>query len=231
MIDLYFWTTSNGYKPLIFLEEAGMAYTLKPVDISKDEQFKPDFLKISPNNRIPAIVDQDASFDAPDAPLSIFESGAILQYLAEKSGRFLPAGGPARAQVLQWLNWQMGGVGPMFGQYKHFVDFASEDVPYAKKRYTDEVRRLLGVLEKQLANNDFVAGDYSIADMAIFPWVRGVLARFEGFANVQRWVDAIDARPAVRRAYEVGETAGLIARIPKKSRTRFSDRRYPAKAA
>ena len=218
MIDLYFWTTPNGYKPLIFLEEAGLAYTLKPVNISKGDQFKPDFLKISPNNRIPAIVDQDASFEATDVPLSVFESGAILQYLAEKSGKFLPASGPARSQVLQWLNWQMGGIGPMFGQYHHFVHYAYEDLPYAKERYTKEVERLLGVLDKQLASSEFMAGEYSIADMATYPWIVGKLETFKGFPNVQRWVDAIAARPAVQRAYAAGKSLNTVPTVTEESK-------------
>lgn len=230
MIDLYFWTTPNGYKPLIFLEEAGLAYSLKPVNISKGEQFGYEFLKISPNNRIPAIVDQDASY-LFEAPLSIFESGAILQYLAEKTGQFLPAGGPARARVLQWLNWQMGGVGPMFGQYLHFVDYAPEDVPYAKERYTSEVKRLLGVLDKALGESDFVAGDYSIADMAIYPWVFRMLERFEGFPNVQRWADVITARPAVRRAYAAGKALNTVPTITEESKALLFGGKNAARAA
>lgn len=214
MIDLYFWTTPNGYKPLILLEEAGLDYAIRPVNIATGDQFEPDFLRISPNNRIPAIVDHDAA----DGPVSLFESGAILQYLAEKVGKFLPRNGTRRAEVLQWLNWQMGGVGPMFGQYHHFVDFADVDIPYAKNRYTSEVERLLGVLDRQLAGNEFVAGDYSIADMAIYPWVRGDLERFDGFMNVCRWASTMADRPATIRAYEIGRSINTAATITKDSR-------------
>ena len=216
MIDLYFWTTPNGYKPLLFLEEVGLEYAIKPVNISKGEQFEPEFLKISPNNRIPAIVDE-----APvggSEPLSLFESGAILQYLAEKEGRLLPTETKARAEVLQWLNWQMGGVGPMFGQYLHFVDYAPEDLPYAKDRYTREAKRLLGVLDKQLAGNEFVAGEYSIADIAIYTWVRRILDRFEGVENVWRWASAIAERPATIRTYEKGAAINTVPTINEESK-------------
>ena len=202
MIDLYFWTTPNGYKPAILLEELGVPYALRPINISKGEQFEPAFLKISPNNRIPAIVDQ-APLGIGD-PLSVFESGAILQYLAEKKGRFLPSETKARAEVLQWLNWQMGGVGPMFGQYFHFSRYAPENIQYGIDRYRKEAERLYGVLDQRLEDRDFVAGDYSIADMAIYPWIRNTISEFSGFENVQRWIDLIAARPAVRRAYEKG---------------------------
>ena len=157
MIELYFWTTPNGYKPLLFLEEAGIDYEIRPVNISKGEQFEPEFLKISPNNRIPAIVDYDP--EDGGAPLAQFESGAILQYLAEKTGKFIPEDARGRAEVLQWLNWQMGGLGPMFGQYLHFVDYAPEDLPYAKDRYTREAERLLAVLDKRLEDREYLAGE------------------------------------------------------------------------
>ncbi len=205
MIELYFWTTPDGYKPLLFLEEAGIDYEIRAINISKGEQFEPAFLKISPNNRIPAIVDH-----APEdggAPLAQFESGAILQYLAEKTGKFIPEDSRDRAEVLQWLNWQMGGIGPMFGQYLHFVDYAPVDIPYAKDRYTREAERLLNVLDKQLEGRDYVAGEYSIADMAIYPWLRQRIERFEGFDNVRRWARTIADRPATIAAYEKG--AGL----------------------
>ncbi|MEE8371240.1 MAG: glutathione S-transferase N-terminal domain-containing protein, partial [Sphingomonadales bacterium] len=161
MIDLYFWTTPNGYKPLLFLEEAGMEYAIKPVNISKGEQFEPAFLEISPNNRIPAIVDNDP--EGSGEPLAQFESGAILQYLAEKSGKFLPTAAAPRAEVLQWLHWQMGGLGPMLGQYFHFSRYAPEKIAYGIDRYKKEAERLYGVLDGQLAGRDYVAGDYSIA--------------------------------------------------------------------
>ena len=216
MIELYFWTTPNGYKPLLFLEEAGIDYEIRAINISKGEQFEPAFLKISPNNRIPAIVDH-----APEdggAPLAQFESGAILQYLAEKTGKFIPEDSRDRAEVLQWLNWQMGGIGPMFGQYLHFVDYAPEDLPYAKERYTREAERLLGVLDKQLADREYVAGAYSIADMAIYPWVRQRIERFEGFANVERWVRTVADRPATIRAYEKGAAINTVPTINKESK-------------
>ncbi len=202
MIELYFWTTPNGYKPLLFLEEAGIDYQIHPVNISKGEQFEPAFLKISPNNRIPAIVDRDP--EDGGGPLALFESGAILQYLAEKTGKLIPKDARGRAEVLQWLNWQMGGIGPMFGQYLHFVDYASADLPYAKDRYTREAERLLGVLDTRLEGREYLAGAYSIADLAIYPWVRRILARFEGFENVERWAETIAERPATRSTYEKG---------------------------
>jgi GST-like protein len=216
MIELYFWTTPNGYKPLLFLEEAGIDYEIHPVNISKGEQFAPEFLKISPNNRIPAIVDHDP--EDGGAPLAQFESGAILQYLAEKTGKFIPTDARGRAEVLQWLNWQMGGIGPMFGQYLHFVDYAPVDIPYAKERYTREAERLLGVLDKRLRDREFVAGAYSIADMAIYPWVRRRIERFEGFANARRWVSAVAERPATIRAYEKGAAINTVPTITEDSK-------------
>ena len=216
MIDLYFWTTPNGYKPLLFLEEAGIDYEIRPINISKGEQFEPEFLKISPNNRIPAIVDHDPQDGG--APLAQFESGAILQYLAEKTGKFIPEDARGRAEVLQWLNWQMGGIGPMFGQYLHFVDYAPKDLPYAKERYTREAERLLGVLDKQLEDREYVAGEYSIADMAIYPWVRQRIERFEGFANVERWVRTVADRPSTVRAYEKGAAINTVPTINKESK-------------
>ena len=216
MIDLYFWTTPNGYKPLLFLEEAGIDYQIRPVNISKGAQFEPDFLKISPNNRIPAIVDHDP--EDGGAPLAQFESGAILQYFAEKTGKYLPQDARERADVLQWLNWQMGGIGPMFGQYLHFVDYAPEKLPYAIDRYTREAGRLLGVLDMRLEDGEYVAREYSIADMAIYPWVRQRIERFEGFANVERWVQMVDGRPATVRAYEKGASINTVPTITEESR-------------
>ncbi len=216
MIDLYFWTTTNGYKPLLFLEEAGIDYEIRPVNISKGEQFEPAFLKISPNNRIPAIVDNEP--EDGGAPLAQFESGAILQYLAEKTGKFMPTDSRGRAEVLQWLNWQMGGIGPMFGQYLHFVDYAPKDLPYAKERYTREAERLLGVLDKRLRDREYVAGAYSIADMAIYPWVRQRIERFEGFVNVERWVRTVAERPATVRAYEKGAAINTVPTITEESK-------------
>ena len=203
MIDLHFYPSPNGLKISIMLEECGLPYRIVEVNILRGEQFKPDFLRISPNNRIPAIVDQDA----PGGPLPIFESGAILQYLAEKSGMFLPQASHGRYDVLQWPYWQVGALGPMAGQAHHFRAFASEHVPYGIKRYTDECNRLYGVLDRRLADREFLASDYSIADMACWPWVvfherQG--QALETFPNVQRWFDAVRARPAVRRAYDRG---------------------------
>jgi len=203
MIDLYSWPTPNGHKVHIMLEETGLPYNVHPVNIQTGDQFKPEFLAISPNNRIPAIVDSEG----PDGkPLSIFESGAILIYLAEKSGQFLPSDPRKRVDVLQWLMWQMGGVGPMFGQANHFRSYAPEPIPYAIDRYTKEVRRLYGVMEKQLADRSYLAGDYSIADMMTYPWTL-LYKRYEvemsEYPHVQRWQEAIGARPAVQRGMEV----------------------------
>jgi GSH-dependent disulfide-bond oxidoreductase len=199
MIDLYTWSTPNGRKVSIMLEEVGLPYTVHAVDISKDEQFKPAFLAISPNNRIPAIVDRDN-----DLPL--FESGAILMYLAEKTGKLMPANERARWHTVQWLMWQMGGVGPMLGQIHHFLRAAKGRAPYADERYLKEGKRLYGVLDRQLARSEYVAGDYSIADISIWPWI----SRFEWqtidmneYANVTRWYKAIAARPAVVKGYHV----------------------------
>ncbi len=206
MIDLHYWPTPNGHKVTIFLEECGLAYQLHPVNIGKGEQFKPEFLKIGPNNRMPAIVDH-APADG-GAPLSVFESGAILLYLAEKTGRFIPADLRGRVRTLEWLFWQMGGLGPMNGQNHHFAQYAPEKIPYAIDRYVKESNRLYGVLDRQLAKHEFVAGDYSIADMACYPWIvpyerQG--QKLEDFPHVKRWFEAIMARPAVVRAYEKGE--------------------------
>ncbi|WP_137885890.1 glutathione S-transferase N-terminal domain-containing protein [Pseudomonas sp. 2FE] len=206
MIDLYYWTTPNGHKVSIFLEETGLDYRVRPVHIGKGEQFHPDFLKIAPNNRIPAIVD-NAPADG-GAPLSLFESGAILEYLAEKSGRFLPQDIRARFQVRQWLYWQMGGVGPMAGQNHHFNQYAPEKIPYAIERYVKETARLYGVLDRQLAGREYVAGDYSIADMAIYPWAKlwqGQQQKLEDFPQMALWLERMAARPAVRRAYVLAE--------------------------
>jgi GST-like protein len=202
-IELYTWSTPNGRKISIALEELGLAYRVHPINISKDEQFAPDYLQISPNNKIPAIVDPQG----PDGEaLALFESGAILVYLAEKAGRLLPAAARARYEALQWLMWQMGGFGPMLGQAHHFRRFAKEQIPYAIDRYSNEARRLYGVLDKRLGQADFVAGDYGIADIAIFPWAarhewQGIA--LEEFSNVKRWYDAIAARPAVQKGMAV----------------------------
>jgi GST-like protein len=206
MIDLHYWPTPNGHKITLFLEEAGLDYTIKPVDIGKGEQFEAPFLRISPNNRMPAIVDHAPSDGG--APISTFESGAILLYLANKTQRFIPQDLRGRIAVNEWLFWQMSGLGPMTGQYGHFNVYAPEKIPYAIERYTKEVHRLLGVLDRQLARNAFVAGeDYSIADMACYPWINPYSKApldLTPFAHVQRWHAVIAARPATQRAYAKG---------------------------
>jgi GSH-dependent disulfide-bond oxidoreductase len=205
-IELYFWTTPNGFKISIMLEEMGVPYDVRFVVIGRGEQFKPEFLRISPNNRMPALVDpapRDGS-----APVSIFESGAILLYLAEKTGQFLPSALAARYDALQWLFWQMGGLGPMAGQNHHFVHYAPEKLPYAIDRYVNETSRLYAVLDKRLADREYVAGEYSIADMASYPWIvpyERQRQKLGDFPNLQRWFEAIRARPAVVRAYEKGK--------------------------
>jgi GSH-dependent disulfide-bond oxidoreductase len=206
MIDLHYWPTPNGHKITIFLEEAGVAYKIRPVNIGKGEQFVPDFLKIAPNNRMPAIVDTEPKDGG--APISVFESGAILLYLAEKTGKFIPGDIRGRTRVLEWLFWQMGGLGPMAGQNGHFNLYAPEKIPYAIDRYVNETNRLYGVLDKQLSKHEFVAGDYSIADMASYPWIvpwKRHGQNPDDFPNLKRWFEAIRARPAVVRAYEAGE--------------------------
>ncbi|MBW1246176.1 glutathione S-transferase N-terminal domain-containing protein [Pseudomonas tolaasii] len=205
MIDLYYWTTPNGHKVSLFLEEAGLPYKVHPINIGQGDQFRPDFLKIAPNNRIPAIVDHTPADGG--APISLFESGAILLYLAEKTGQFIPKDLRGRQEALQWLFWQMGGLGPMAGQNHHFSQFAPEKIPYAIKRYVDETARLYGVLDRRLADRPFVAGaEYSIADMAIYPWIvshKWQSQRLEDFPHVQRWFNSIKERPATVRAYEL----------------------------
>ncbi len=207
MIDVYYWTTPNGHKVTIFLEETGLLYSIKPVDIGKGEQFQPEFLAISPNNRIPAIVDHDPA--GGGKPISVFESGAILQYLAEKTGKFLPADLRGRTEVMQWLFWQMGGLGPMLGQNHHFRNYSNEKLTYAIERYVKETERLYGVLDERLADREFAAGPYSIADMACYPWI--VLHERQGqnlddFPNLKRWFETIQRREAVQRAYALAKT-------------------------
>jgi GST-like protein len=202
MIDLYYWTTPNGHKITLFLEEAGLPYTIHPVNLSRGDQFKPEFLAISPNNRIPAIVDQDPGDGG--APVPVFESGAILLYLAEKTGKFLPKDLRGRVEALEWLFWQVGGLGPMAGQNHHFKQYALEKLNYAIERYVNETNRLYAVLNKRLADRAFVAGAYSIADMAAYPWIvpyerQG--QKLEDFPHLQRWFEAIRIRPATARAY------------------------------
>jgi GST-like protein len=207
MIDLYYWPTPNGHKITLFLEEAGLDYTIKPVNIGTGDQFKPEFLAFSPNNKMPAIIDQQPADGG--APISVFESGAILLYLANKTGRFFGADVREKVAVNQWLMWQMGGLGPMTGQYGHFNVYAPEKIAYAIDRYTNEVKRLLGVLDGQLQKHAFVAGDtYSIADMAIYPWInpydRAPLD-MTPYPHVQRWQAEIAKRPATARAYALRE--------------------------
>ena len=203
MIDLYYWTTPNGHKITIFLEEARVPYRIILVNIGKGDQFKPDFLRIAPNNRIPAIVDT-APADG-GAPIRVFESGAILQYLGEKTGQFLPDDIRGRVEVTQWLFWQMANLGPMAGQNHHFVQYAPERIAYAMERYVKETNRLYGVLNKRLSDQPYIAGEYSIADMASYPWVvphERQQQKLDDFPHLRRWFDRMAARPAVRRAYD-----------------------------
>jgi GST-like protein len=207
MIDLYYWPTPNGHKIALFLEETGLRYRIVPVNISRGDQFKPEFLKISPNNRMPAIVDHVPTDGG--APIPIFESGAILLYLAEKTVRFLAKDARARVETLQWLFWQVGGLGPMAGQNHHFNVYAPEKIPYAIERYVNETARLYAVLDRRLLDREFIVGDYSIADMACYPWVvRHDRQRqnLNDFPNLKRWFEAIQKRPATIRAYEKGAT-------------------------
>jgi GST-like protein len=203
MIELYYWTTPNGHKITMFLEETGLPYMIKPVNISTGAQFDPDFLAIAPNNRIPAIIDREPA--GGGAPLALFESGAILLYLAEKSRRLLPAATHARFDVIQWLFWQVAGLGPMAGQNHHFARYAPERLPYAITRYVNETNRLYGVLNRRLADRAFIGGaDYSIADIACYPWIVPYEAqgqRLEDFPHLKRWFQSIQARPATVRAY------------------------------
>lgn len=219
MIDFYFWNTPNGYKVLLFLEEVGIPYRLIPVNIGRGEQFKSSFLEISPNNRIPAIVDHDPV--VCDEPVSIFESGAILLYLGEKLGRFMPKELKKRTEVQQWLFWQVGGLGPMAGQSFHFQHYAPERMPYAIKRYYDETTRLFKVLDKQLTRHEFIAGQYSIADMACYPWVvpyNKLDIQINQFPAVERWLQQIVSRPATIRAYEKGEALNQAPTVNEESR-------------
>lgn len=206
MIDLYYWTTPNGHKITMFLEEVGLPYNIIPINIGAGDQFKPEFLKISPNNRIPAIIDQKPAISGE--PISVFESGAILLYLAEKTGKLISTDLRDRVETLQWLFWQMGGLGPMAGQNHHFVQYAPEKIEYAINRYVNETGRLYGVLDKRLADREFVAGDYSIADIAAYPWITGYEnqgQKLENFPNLKRWFESIKARPATIRAYQKAE--------------------------
>jgi GST-like protein len=202
MIDFYYWPTPNGWKVAIMLEECGLAYRVVPVNIGKGEQFRPEFLKISPNNRMPAIVDHDA----PGGPISVFESGAILFYLAKKTGRFMPQDERGQIELLQWLFWQVGNQGPMAGQLSHFVNYAPGEHPYARRRYADEYDRCLGVLERRLEGRAFILDEYSIADMISWPWVliaKPLGQSLEPFPNVARWRQRIKERSAVRAGVDL----------------------------
>lgn len=204
-IDVYYWPTPNGWKVTILLEELGVPYNVIPLNIGKGEQFKPEFLKISPNNRMPAIVDYEPP--GGGGPLTLFESGAILEYLAEKHGKFLPKDTHGKYEVLQWLYWQMGGLGPMSGQCNHFRHYAADKIAYGINRYTDEVNRLYGVMNIRLADREYLAGDYSIADMASWPWVvpyERMGQDLNEFPHMKRWFETMKARPGVERGYAVG---------------------------
>ena len=219
MIDLHYWPTPNGHKITLFLEEAQMPYTIVPVNIGKGEQFQPQFLAISPNNRMPAIVDHTPM--ERGAPISVFESGAILLYLAEKSERFIPQDLRGRSEVLQWLFWQVGGLGPMAGQNHHFTRYSPEKIPYAIERYVKETNRLYGVLDTRLADREYIAGAYSIADMAAYPWIVPHAAQgqdLKDFPHLQRWFEAIKSRPATLRAYERGAAISANPVIDEQSR-------------
>jgi GST-like protein len=227
-IDLYYWPTPNGRKITIFLEETGLPYNVIPVDITAGDQFEPEFLKISPNNKVPAIVDPEG----PDgAQISVFESGAILIYLTETTGKFLPDTPRERYEVLQWLMFQMGHVGPMLGQAHHFRRYAPEEVPYAIDRYTNEATRLYRVMDRRLSEAEYFAGEYSIADMAIYPWTVSHEAqgqKMEDFPNLQRWYGEVGARPAVQKALKVGEELRrpLEGMDQKTRETLFGSRQY-----
>ncbi|MZR30250.1 glutathione S-transferase N-terminal domain-containing protein [Sneathiella litorea] len=231
MIDLYYWPTPNGWKISIALEEMGLDYRVVPVNIGKGEQFEPDFLKISPNNRMPAIIDQDPA-DGGE-PISVFETGAILIYLAEKCGKFLPSDLRSRKEVIEWVMWQMGGLGPMLGQNGHFKFYAPEKIPYAQERYSTEVLRLFDVLNSRLEGRDYICGEYSIADMACWPWIitykRQEIDLGE-FPNIRRWYDNLKTRPALRRGYEVGrELSKPTGEWSEESRKHLTAQRRPAK--
>ncbi len=219
MIDLYYWTTPNGHKITMFMEETGLPYNIVPVNIATGAQFAADFLAIAPNNRIPAIVDHDPK--GGGAPLSVFESGAILMYLAEKCGQLLPGDLRARVAVTEWLFWQVAGLGPMAGQNHHFTRYAPQKIPYAVDRYVRETNRLYGVLNKRLADRAFLAGDYSIADIACYPWIVPYERQgqsLEDFPNLKRWFHAIHDRPATRRAYAKAATINTQTALTEEAR-------------
>lgn len=227
-IDFYYWTTPNGWKVSIMLEEVGLSYTVYPVNILAGDQFDPKFLKVSPNNKIPAIVDPDGP---GGQPMALFESGAILMYLGEKTGQLYPTEMGDRYTVIQWLMFQMGGIGPMFGQAHHFRKYAPETLPYAINRYTNEAGRLYGVLDKRLSQTEYIAGaSYTIADIAIFPWTISHETqghRLEDYPNVKRWFDAINARPAVQRGLAVLEDERSKAQMDEKAwESMFGSKQY-----
>jgi GST-like protein len=220
VIELSYWTTPNGHKITIFLEESETPYRITPINISKGEQFGEAFLKISPNNRIPAILDT-APADGGE-PISVFESGAILEYLGDKTGKYLPRDTRGKYEALQWLHWQMGGLGPMAGQNHHFVQYAPEKIPYAMERYINETTRLYGVLNRRLADREFVAGAYSISDMAAYPWIVPYERQkqdLDDFPHLKRWFLAIQARPAVQRAYAIAKEINEQPTVSPESRT------------
>ena len=219
MFDLYYWTTPNGHKITIFLEEAQLPYRIIPVNISKGEQFKPEFLRFSPNNRIPAIVDHDPA-DGGEA-VSVFESGAILLYLAEKTGRFIAPDLRGRTETLEWLFWQMAGLGPMAGQNHHFGHYAPEKIPYAIERYVKETNRLYGVLDRRLSEREYIAGAYGIADMASYPWIvlwQRQQQNLDDFPNLKRWFELIESRPAVVRAYLKAKEINTVPTVTEESK-------------
>ncbi len=208
MIDFYYWPTPNGWKVAIMLEECGLDYRVIPVNIGKGDQFKPEFLKISPNNRMPAIVDHDDPMELGGGPASVFESGAILIHLAERAGRFMPQTRRGRKEALEWLFWQVGNLGPMAGQLSHFVNYAQGEHPYSHQRYADEYNRCLGVLERRLDGRAFILDDYSVADMASWPWVlisKPLGQPLDDFPNVARWRETVKLRPAVQRGVDLGK--------------------------
>ncbi|MEE8253975.1 MAG: glutathione binding-like protein [Nitrosomonadaceae bacterium] len=219
MIDCYFWTTPNGYKVLVFLEETSIPYRIIPINISKGEQFDPKFLQISPNNKIPAVVDHDP--ETSSGSIAIFESGAILLYLAEKTARFIPTDLAARTEVLKWLFWQMSSLGPMLGQNQHFNQYAPEKIPYAIERYVNETRRLFKVLNDRLVNCRYISGEYSIADIACYPWVLKhpfLKLQIDDFPYLKRWLDQLAARPAIIRAYKKGAAINTTPTVTEESR-------------
>jgi len=219
MIDCYFWTTPNGYKVLVFLEETSIPYRIIPINISKGEQFDPKFLQISPNNKIPAVVDHDP--ETSSGSIAIFESGAILLYLAEKTARFIPTDLAARTEVLKWLFWQMSSLGPMLGQNQHFNQYAPEKIPYAIERYVNETRRLFKVLNDRLVNCRYISGEYSIADIACYPWVLKhpfLELQIDDFPYLKRWLDQLAARPAIIRAYKKGAAINTTPTVTEESR-------------